>query len=75
MLRKDKIPEEHFHAIKGPLDEDSFVKRLVDETVEKFGRLDVVVCNAGVASIYGDEDFFSMKCLRYILDINVVRFV
>ncbi|KIV96406.1 hypothetical protein PV10_00278 [Exophiala mesophila] len=36
-----------FHAIKADVQQRSEIQRLVAETVEKFGRLDVVVSNSG----------------------------
>lgn len=36
-----------FHAIQADVQQKSEIQRLVAETVEKFGRLDVVVSNAG----------------------------
>lgn len=39
--------ESRFHAIKADVQQRSEIQRLVAETVEKFGRLDLVVSNAG----------------------------
>jgi len=72
LFHKENIPDSRVHRVQGPLDDEEVIKRLVNETVEKFGRLDVLVCNAAVSSIYGEGDYFSAKCLRYVLEINLV---
>ena len=40
-----------YHYVKGSVDCAEDRKRLVDETVERFGRIDVLVNNAGVAPL------------------------
>ena len=37
------IPEASVHYVMGPIEEEAVQKRLVDETVAKFGHLDVLV--------------------------------
>jgi NAD(P)-dependent dehydrogenase (short-subunit alcohol dehydrogenase family) len=51
-------------------DEDAVV-RIVERTVEEFGRLDIVVNNAGVAPA-GPVEGIDVATLRETLDINVV---
>jgi len=43
--------------------------RLVGAAVERFGRLDVMICNAGFA-IYGTIDTISAAQMRRLLDVN-----
>jgi short-subunit dehydrogenase len=43
--------------------------RLVSETVERFGRLDVMMCNAGFG-VYGALDSIPPEHLRQIIDVN-----
>lgn len=50
--------EPRFHAIKADVQERSEIQRLVAETVEKFGRLDVVVSNAGWTRL---TNFFDLE--------------
>lgn len=73
MVRKLGIPETRFHSIRGSLNEEQTIRKLVNETVKKFGRLDIVVCNAAVTNLPNDPDFFSTKALRYIMEVNLIR--
>jgi NAD(P)-dependent dehydrogenase (short-subunit alcohol dehydrogenase family) len=50
--------EPRFHAIKADVQQRSEIQRLVAETVEKFGRLDVVVSNAGWTRL---TNFFDLE--------------
>jgi NAD(P)-dependent dehydrogenase (short-subunit alcohol dehydrogenase family) len=55
-----------------PADVSNFddVKRLVDETVQKSGRLDVMVANAGVTAVKPLADMVHAD-LKRVFDINV----
>lgn len=50
--------EPRFHAIKADVQQRSEIQRLVAETVEKFGRLDVVVSNTGWTRL---TNFFDLE--------------
>ncbi len=52
-------------------DEDS-VREAIATTVETFGRLDVVVANAGVNGTWAGIDDLTVKDFRSTLDINLV---
>jgi 2-deoxy-D-gluconate 3-dehydrogenase len=50
------------HAISGDLSEASAAKRIVDQTLERFGRIDILINNAGTirrapAVDYSDDDW------------------
>ncbi|XP_057972543.1 11-beta-hydroxysteroid dehydrogenase A-like [Malania oleifera] len=45
-------------------------KRLVDQTIQRFGRLDHLVNNAGVISVCMFEESTDLRDLRPVLDIN-----
>lgn len=48
LLEEDKID---FHYVQGTLDNREDRKRLVEETLKQYGRIDVLVNNAGVAPL------------------------
>ena len=43
--------------------------RLVDAAVERFGRLDVMICNAGFG-VYGTIDTITADQMRQLIDVN-----
>jgi NAD(P)-dependent dehydrogenase (short-subunit alcohol dehydrogenase family) len=45
-------------AVAGDSGDISFIKKMVDDAVAKFGRLDIVIANAGI-TLFGD--FFTYK--------------
>ena len=55
---------------EGDLLDRSLPKKIIDFTLEKYGRLDILVNNAGVAQ-HGDTHEFDDDMLDKIMDINV----
>src|SRR5262245_60479213 len=45
------------------------VSRFVTQTIETFGRLDVMICNAGFG-IYGEIDAITPEQMRRLIDVN-----
>jgi NAD(P)-dependent dehydrogenase (short-subunit alcohol dehydrogenase family) len=50
------------------------IKRLIDETVEKFGRIDCLINNAGWHPPHKPIDDFSVEDFRSLLDLNLVSY-
>lgn len=72
VLNEEGIPKDRFHYVEGDLEKKQIRETLVKETIDKFGKMDVLVNNVGSTGLKGQSDFFSMENLRHILEINVV---
>ncbi|KAI6216563.1 3-oxoacyl-[acyl-carrier-protein] reductase FabG-like [Aphelenchoides fujianensis] len=70
LLRNAGINEKRWLRIVGPIEDEGTQRKLIDETVAKFGRLDVLVNNAGLYR-RSDLDPESMENLDYLTDVNL----
>jgi hypothetical protein len=43
MLKNSNVQMANVHHVKGSLDEDRVIEALINETINKFGKLDVLV--------------------------------
>jgi glucose 1-dehydrogenase len=57
-------------AMPGDCSSPGFIQQMVNEVVSKFGRLDVVVANAGI-TIYGDFFTYSPDSFFRVLQVNL----
>ncbi|HVY11295.1 MAG TPA: SDR family oxidoreductase [Mycobacteriales bacterium] len=66
--------EDKAHYVQGDIAADGDAQRLVEETIARFGRLDVLVNNAGTTVRIPHEDFAgaSPEVFRRLYDVNVV---
>lgn len=47
------------------------VRALVESAVERFGRLDIMVANAGIAQVPGSIDELPLECWRQVVDVDL----
>ncbi|KAI6180893.1 putative oxidoreductase YxbG-like protein [Aphelenchoides besseyi] len=70
LLKKLDIPDSRVLVVRGAIEDKQTQKRLIDETVTKFGRLDILVNNAAVS--YHDRlDPNSLENFDYVMDVNL----
>uniref|UniRef100_A0AC34FZ71 Uncharacterized protein n=1 Tax=Panagrolaimus sp. ES5 TaxID=591445 RepID=A0AC34FZ71_9BILA len=65
------VPKERIHFVIGCLSDKSVLTALIDETVQKFGRIDVLINNAAGGLKPGEENPRSMENFDYVFDVNV----
>src|SRR5687768_4582563 len=62
------------HFIRADVSRVEDIKRLIDETVAKFGRIDCLINNAGWHPPHKPIDDFSVEDFRSLLDLNLVSY-
>jgi len=70
LLKENGIPESRFLTIQGEIQDEKVQEKLINDTVAKFGRLDVLVNNAGVGCKNRTTTFSSVENLDYVFNIN-----
>ena len=58
-------------TVAGDITDESVQKNLINKTVEKFGRIDVLINNAGMKKKEGLQDERSLENFDYIFNVNV----
>jgi NAD(P)-dependent dehydrogenase (short-subunit alcohol dehydrogenase family) len=69
-LEPGACPED-WVSLTGDVTDEEDVERVVAATVERFGRLDIVVANAGVVPPWSDVSNFDLAALDRTLAVNV----
>jgi NAD(P)-dependent dehydrogenase (short-subunit alcohol dehydrogenase family) len=66
----DREPTSSHHGVKADVSDPAQVERAVAEAVDLAGRLDVLVCSAGIQR-YGDAPGTSLETWREVIDVNL----
>ena len=69
-LEGEGVPASSILSVLGPIQEASTAERIVGETLEQFGRIDVLVNNAGVIGKPGEAPT-SLATYDHVFSINV----
>ncbi|KAI6193676.1 hypothetical protein M3Y96_01044000 [Aphelenchoides besseyi] len=70
LLEKANVPSDRWLRVVGPIESVDTQKKLIEKTVEKFGRIDVLVNNAGLYR-KNDLDPESLENFEYLVDVNL----
>jgi short-subunit dehydrogenase len=69
LVREIEVFEGRAFAVVADVSREDDMQRLVRASVERFGRLDVMICNAGFA-VDGSADDVTSEHMRMLLDVN-----
>lgn len=64
-----KYPERNFLLVKTDVTVEADCKNLIDSTIEKFGRIDVLINNAGI-SMRAVLENVELQVIRRVMDVN-----
>jgi NAD(P)-dependent dehydrogenase (short-subunit alcohol dehydrogenase family) len=68
----DRVGEDRAIAIAASISSKEDLQNLVDATMEKWGRIDVLVCNAATNPYYGPSGGITDDQFRKVLDNNIL---
>ena len=69
LVREIEVFDGRALAVVADVTREDDMQRLVSASVERFGRLDVMICNAGFA-VEGSADDVTCEHMRQLLDVN-----
>ena len=65
-------PEVEIHAVKMDVGEESQVKAVVDQAMDKYGRLDIMFANAGVTGVPNTFEHISSEAFMKTMRVNAL---
>lgn len=66
----DKLKKDQVHAVDCDITDEKAVESLIDECIETFGRLDILVHCAGIYETTSDDEL-TLEAWKRMLDINL----
>uniref|UniRef100_A0A914PLY2 Uncharacterized protein n=1 Tax=Panagrolaimus davidi TaxID=227884 RepID=A0A914PLY2_9BILA len=69
-LKDAGIPAEKYLIIAGPIEKEEIQQKLIDETISKFGRLDVLVNNAGL-TVGKNMNPLTIENFDFVMSVNL----
>ena len=58
------------HAVAGDASDINFIRSLVDEAINRFGKLNIAIANAGI-TLYGDFFEYKPEALQQVMNLNL----
>src|SRR5699024_6565961 len=71
LKEKAKDLEGEIYPLKGDVSSDEDIKNVVKTTIDKYGRIDVLINNAGILDRYLSADNMEDEVWDRVLDINL----
>uniref|UniRef100_A0A914DP01 Uncharacterized protein n=1 Tax=Acrobeloides nanus TaxID=290746 RepID=A0A914DP01_9BILA len=62
---------EKIWIVSGSVEDEDVLKKIVDETVKKFGKIDILINNVGIAQKPGTTDIFTFDNFDYVFQVNL----
>uniref|UniRef100_A0A914Q0S4 Uncharacterized protein n=1 Tax=Panagrolaimus davidi TaxID=227884 RepID=A0A914Q0S4_9BILA len=70
LILETGIPKERIHSVQGDITDPIVQKAMIEETVKNFGRIDILINNAG-GTFRNDGNQRSMEALDFCLNITL----
>jgi len=70
LLQNAGVPASRYLVVQGPVQEEATVQKLINEPLKKWGRIDVLVNNAGLGFKTG-TDLYSIENFDFVFAVNV----